>query len=748
MPLAATTVSLSSRGVPSEQPLLNCSWVRSAEEPWVNNAPHFVSTGGKGAAASIKLHLYLGRDGMWQIAPEVGARLAYAVARSPARHPNTVRAGEWLLPKPPDGVWLPATDFHLRHEGPNTELQPYTLDDLGCDFFLRVKTTKLVWFVDPSTGETVHSGAKGAGSKGKPGKRYCPQCKLCFSANNFVSQHLKNLHTPPPPSPPTVGSDGTGGALLAWRVDNCPPGAQPVGYLLECSTDGGLTFETLVEDTGSAEPRARLTSLNLSKSYQFRIAAHSSAVLGPHGPASAAFTPGGAAGSGIALAVGGGAAQPQDAASAARTDLVDAYTPPTSPPPYPATMPPLAGGGEMPSLTSGGGGKRAREVEPAEEKPELLSGDTEELLWTLEELVACTNDPMSASSASASKRPRPADGGTAAATAAALSAAAQSSGSLPPLAALPMDGAIAPRAAAPTLTRAPSSSGFGASEPELFLQSLLASFAEEPQQPNYRSADTWAARPKGPPPPTTPIPVVYSRRSPGAFGSNGFGAPTIERPFWAESHAAEQSIGPPNGHTADTESVQRLVRLRTALQKAPPGEISKRISSDLLSKVGAAGAPLSRELTLLLTYADPAAAAEAAGMESHVHDTRAALTCNPGMLPLLVPPPPSSASNLAVVDASKPRAKPRAASSGDSSGGGVPLLVVISLLLVGALFAVTQPPEALTLALATVSAAVSPPPAAPTCRFAWKRMGCAASDGSRGFCRLKQLGACEPRAVA
>ena len=102
-----TTMHLSSRGVPTEQPLLACIWVRDTAEPSVNGGPHFVSCGGKGAAANATLHTYQGRDGMWQIAPEVGARLAYAVARSPARHPNTVRAGEWLLPKPPDGEWLP-----------------------------------------------------------------------------------------------------------------------------------------------------------------------------------------------------------------------------------------------------------------------------------------------------------------------------------------------------------------------------------------------------------------------------------------------------------------------------------------------------------------------------------------------------------------------------------------------------------------------------------------------------------------
>merc|ERR1719473_2069462 len=102
-------------------------------EPLVHGAVHYVSVG-KGKGDNARLHLYYGRDGMWQIAPEVGARLAYAVARSSARHPNTIRAGEWLLPTPPDGEWRPAPDFHLRHEGPNTEDRPFSLGDLGEDF--------------------------------------------------------------------------------------------------------------------------------------------------------------------------------------------------------------------------------------------------------------------------------------------------------------------------------------------------------------------------------------------------------------------------------------------------------------------------------------------------------------------------------------------------------------------------------------------------------------------------------------
>ena len=41
------------------------------------------------------------------------------------------------------GVWKPATEFHLRQDGPNNESRPFEMTELGADFFLRVRTTKL-----------------------------------------------------------------------------------------------------------------------------------------------------------------------------------------------------------------------------------------------------------------------------------------------------------------------------------------------------------------------------------------------------------------------------------------------------------------------------------------------------------------------------------------------------------------------------------------------------------------------------
>ena len=289
MPTAAPTPMLRSTGAPSDQPLLACDWIRDKEEPLCNGAVHYVSTGK--ASPSPPLHLFKGKKGLWQIAPEVDAAVAYAVAKSPAAHPNTVVEGEWLVPTPPDGSWQLHKDFHLRHDGPNTEAQPYDMDDLGADFFLRVKNNKLIWYVDPATGETMHSGAKAAGSKDKPGQRYCPLCRKCFSANNFVSQHLKNLHTPPNPGAPLCAADANGGAVLTWQVPTCPQGARPIGYAVQFSLDHGATWTTAVENTGSPEPRARIEPASLigGRSYTFRVAIHTLACLGAYSSASTPF---------------------------------------------------------------------------------------------------------------------------------------------------------------------------------------------------------------------------------------------------------------------------------------------------------------------------------------------------------------------------------------------------------------------------------------------------------------------------
>ena len=130
----AAGLTLVARGAPSEHPLLQVSWVRHKAEPYVNGVAHYVSKGK--LSPNPPLHLFRGPEGRWQIAPEVGAGLAYAVANGPAMHPNTVRAGEWLVPFAADGSnWQPAKDFVLKLDSSGTEKQPLLLEDLGEDFF-------------------------------------------------------------------------------------------------------------------------------------------------------------------------------------------------------------------------------------------------------------------------------------------------------------------------------------------------------------------------------------------------------------------------------------------------------------------------------------------------------------------------------------------------------------------------------------------------------------------------------------
>jgi len=279
-------VGLVSRGVPSSQPLLRASatWTQDAQSPVVNGAPHFVATGG-----AQTLHLFLGSRG-WQIAPDLDSSVAYAIAPGvTAAHPNTVRQGEWQLPTEPNGGWAAHNEFHVSAEGPNSEAHPFRIDDIGADFFMRVKTTKLVWFIDPTTGEVVHSGAKNAGVRARPGKRYCPLCTTCFSANNFVSQHVKNLHTPPPPSAPAVLVDGDAGALLYWKVECCPAGAMPVAFAVQYSDDNGHSWQVAIANTGSADPRARIAALQLGRAYLFRVAIIGLAATGAYSPPSQPF---------------------------------------------------------------------------------------------------------------------------------------------------------------------------------------------------------------------------------------------------------------------------------------------------------------------------------------------------------------------------------------------------------------------------------------------------------------------------
>ena len=292
---------LISTGAPLECKQLNTTWqlVRSAPDVNLHMSPQFISFHPQFSSSDGSLHL-LHSENCWKIASTSDSGTALAIAHSTAAHPNTIAPGEWNLPKS-GGGWVHATGFKVRAQGPNTEEQPFDIvTELGVDFFLRGLGSRedfpgpregfpIVWFVDPFTGEVLHSGAKAAGTK-KPGKRYCSLCERSFSANNFVTQHLRGLHAPPAPSTPTAMTDGTGGVFLEWTIEGWAAGAQPVSFSVQFSTDGGVTWLMGIEDTLSDVPRAHVTSLNPLCAYKFRVAAHSVAAVGPYGDASVALT--------------------------------------------------------------------------------------------------------------------------------------------------------------------------------------------------------------------------------------------------------------------------------------------------------------------------------------------------------------------------------------------------------------------------------------------------------------------------
>jgi len=160
------------------------------------------------------------------------------------------------------------------------------MEELGRDFFLRVQLTrKVVWFVCPTSGNVYHSAAKpgGPGGRAKPGKRYCHLCKKCFSANNFQSQHLANLHRPARPSGLVTVRDGVDSVHLLWRpsADASSPSPTTTGYRVRVSVDDGITWQTGIEDTRTSETRAIITNLIPGVQYRFQVAGVNCAGVGP-----------------------------------------------------------------------------------------------------------------------------------------------------------------------------------------------------------------------------------------------------------------------------------------------------------------------------------------------------------------------------------------------------------------------------------------------------------------------------------
>jgi hypothetical protein len=107
-------------------------------------------------------------------------------------HPITVLQGEWFF-HGNNSTTQSNIYFYMNWYGSCS--QPLDLEnDVGLDVFVRLRLPKPIWYINPVTHEKVHSGAKYL--NGKLGRRYCWICNCSVSANNFVSQHLKQVHRP------------------------------------------------------------------------------------------------------------------------------------------------------------------------------------------------------------------------------------------------------------------------------------------------------------------------------------------------------------------------------------------------------------------------------------------------------------------------------------------------------------------------------------------------------------------------
>jgi len=107
-----------------------------------------------------------------------------------ATHPLTVPIGGWYFFV--NNIRVKSNTFRFNICNFNDPSNPYSMEDLGDDFFIYVRLTKIIYWVNPLDNSVEHSGAKKSGDR--LGRRWCPYCRSSFSANNFHSQHIKNIH--------------------------------------------------------------------------------------------------------------------------------------------------------------------------------------------------------------------------------------------------------------------------------------------------------------------------------------------------------------------------------------------------------------------------------------------------------------------------------------------------------------------------------------------------------------------------
>lgn len=156
-----------------------------------------------------KYILFKTPDSRWEIRERTSKNLV-AFANTTAAHPTTIYLGEWQTNCDGASEWT-YSPMHFAHEKLTTTFdRPIPIDLLGIDFFLRHRVNSIIWYIDPLTGSVVHSGSKSiknikSGAKSKrrsksikdigPGVKFCSLCSCTVSANNFVSQHMRRVHS-------------------------------------------------------------------------------------------------------------------------------------------------------------------------------------------------------------------------------------------------------------------------------------------------------------------------------------------------------------------------------------------------------------------------------------------------------------------------------------------------------------------------------------------------------------------------
>eukprot|EP00312_Isochrysidales_sp_CCMP1244_P036299 CAMPEP_0202753180 /NCGR_PEP_ID=MMETSP1388-20130828/13385_1 /ASSEMBLY_ACC=CAM_ASM_000864 /TAXON_ID=37098 /ORGANISM="Isochrysis sp, Strain CCMP1244" /LENGTH=390 /DNA_ID=CAMNT_0049420915 /DNA_START=66 /DNA_END=1235 /DNA_ORIENTATION=- len=243
---------LRSLGAPAPLGFLNGEWQRRCDYGGRAHYSKEAGAAGGAGAAAVELHIFFDGEG-WAIgALGSGRGDAYAFAASDALHPNTVDKEAWRL-RLAGASYQSSSFFSVQTEGPNSEAEPFSMEELGVDYFLRAppKSRRVVWFVDPTSdkGTVLHSAAKstaatGGGGRGQPGKRYCHLCHRCVSANNWVSQHLANTHRAAAPTGLLAISTGDEKTVeVRWVPPHAGGPVLPVtAYQLSVSFDEGASW--------------------------------------------------------------------------------------------------------------------------------------------------------------------------------------------------------------------------------------------------------------------------------------------------------------------------------------------------------------------------------------------------------------------------------------------------------------------------------------------------------------------------